>query len=122
MSAPDFVTRFAPSPTGYLHRGHAFSALTAFEAARRAGGRFLLRIEDIDAERCRPEFTEAIFEDLAWLGLTWEAPVMRQSDRLGAYEAVLKSLEVRGLVYRCFKTRREVLEDIGREPHGPQAA
>ena len=87
--AAGFVTRFAPSPTGYLHRGHAFSAFTAHEASREAGGRFLLRIEDIDAERCRSEFTEAIFQDLAWLGLTWEAPVMRQSRRLDAYAAAL---------------------------------
>ena len=78
-----FVTRFAPSPTGYLHRGHAFSALTAFEAARAAGGRFLLRIEDIDATRCRPAFEDAIYEDLAWLGIEWETAVRRQSDHLG---------------------------------------
>lgn len=126
MSAPgpakEFVTRFAPSPTGYLHRGHAYSALTAFKAAREAGGRFLLRIEDIDTERCRPEFTEAILDDLAWLGLAWKEPVMRQSERMDAYGAALQSLERRGLIYRCFKTRREVLADIGRAPHGPRTA
>lgn len=114
-----FATRFAPSPTGYLHRGHAFSALTAFEAARDAGGRFVLRIEDIDATRCRPEFEAAIFEDLAWLGLAWETPVRRQSDHLNDYHAALARLEAEGLVYRCFRTRREVAEAMASAPHGP---
>lgn len=112
-----FVTRFAPSPTGYLHRGHAFSALTAFKAARDAGGRFLLRVEDIDATRCRPDYDVAIFEDLAWLGLDWEEPVRRQSEHLADYHAAIEVLRRRGLVYRCFKTRKEI--DIGRAPHGP---
>lgn len=112
-----FVTRFAPSPTGHLHRGHAFSALTAFQAARDAGGRFLLRIEDIDATRCRPEYDEAILEDLAWLGMTWEAPVRRQAEHLADYHAAIEALRERGLVYRCFKTRKEL--DIGRAPHEP---
>jgi len=112
-----FVTRFAPSPTGYLHRGHAFSALTAFQASREAGGRFLLRIEDIDATRCRPEYDAAILEDLAWLGLEWEEPVRRQSEHLADYHAAIETLRQRGLVYRCFKTRREL--DIGRAPHEP---
>ncbi len=119
MTRPGFVTRFAPSPTGLLHRGHAFSALTAFEAARAAGGRFLLRIEDIDQGRCRPAFEAAILEDLAWLGLEWETPVRRQSEHLAAYRDAVEGLRARGLVYRCFKTRREVLADIGRAPHGP---
>ncbi len=110
-----FVTRFAPSPTGHLHRGHGFSALTAFQAARAAGGRFLLRIEDIDATRCRPEYDAAIFEDLAWLGLSWETPVRRQSEHLTDYHAAIETLRERGLVYRCFKTRKEI--DIGRAPH-----
>jgi glutamyl-Q tRNA(Asp) synthetase len=114
-----FVTRFAPSPTGYLHRGHAFSALTADSAARAAGGRFLLRIEDIDATRCRPQFEAAIYEDLAWLGLEWETPVRRQSEHFDAYAAALDRLRARGLLYRCFKTRREILDEIGRAPHGP---
>ena len=118
MTTAPFVTRFAPSPTGYLHRGHAFSALTAFAAAREAGGRFLLRIEDIDATRCRPQFETAIHEDLAWLGLDWETPVRRQSEHLDDYRAALTHLEARGLVYRCFKTRKEILDDIGRAPHG----
>jgi glutamyl-Q tRNA(Asp) synthetase len=113
------VTRFAPSPTGYLHRGHAFSALTAFEAAKAAGGRFLLRIEDIDHTRCRPEFEAAIYEDLAWLGLTWETPVRRQSGHMADYSAALRDLSERGLTYRCFRTRREIAEAIEAAPHGP---
>lgn len=113
-----FVTRFAPSPTGYLHKGHAFSAVTAFEAARQARGRFLLRIEDIDLGRCRPEFEAAIYEDLAWLGLAWEAPVRRQSEHLDDYGAALARLEATGVLYRCFRTRQEVLDDIARAPHG----
>ena len=117
-----FATRFAPSPTGLLHRGHAFSALTAFEAAREAGGRFVLRIEDIDATRCRPEFEAAIFEDLAWLGLAWETPVRRQSEHFADYEAALDVLRARGLVYRCFRTRREILDGMASAPHGPMEA
>jgi glutamyl-Q tRNA(Asp) synthetase len=123
----DFATRFAPSPTGYLHRGHAFSALTAFEAARNAaheglGGRFILRIEDIDATRCRPEYEAAIYEDLAWLGLEWERPVRRQSEHLADYGAALRDLSERGLAYRCFRTRREVAEAIESAPHGAMEA
>lgn len=113
-----FVTRFAPSPTGYLHLGHAFSALTAFDAAQAAGGRFLLRIEDIDQGRSRPEFEAAIFEDLAWLGIAWEKPVRRQSEHMADYEAALQSLIERQLVYRCFRTRKEVAEAIASAPHG----
>ena len=112
-----FVTRFAPSPTGWLHRGHAFSALTACAAARAVGGRFLLRLEDIDTARCRPEFADGILEDLAWLGVTWAAPVLRQSTRGAAYLAAIEALRTRGLLYRCFRTRRETLADIGRAPH-----
>ncbi|HEX4179880.1 MAG TPA: tRNA glutamyl-Q(34) synthetase GluQRS [Caulobacteraceae bacterium] len=121
-SAGGLVTRFAPSPSGRLHQGHAFSALTAWALARAAGGRLILRIEDIDTERSRPEFEAAILEDLAWLGLSWEEPVRRQSEHLADYAAALERLRTEGLVYRCFKTRREVLEDIGRAPHGPVAA
>lgn len=113
-----FVTRFAPSPTGDLHRGHAFSALTAFEAARAAGGRFILRIEDIDATRCRPQFEAGIYEDLTWLGLTWETPVRRQSEHLDDYQAALARLEADGLLYRCFRTRKEVAEAMASAPHG----
>jgi glutamyl-Q tRNA(Asp) synthetase len=117
-----FVTRFAPSPTGRLHKGHAFAALTAWSAARAAGGRFLLRIEDIDPTRCRAEFEAAILEDLAWLGLDWEWPVRRQSDHLVDYAGVVDVLERRGLLYRCFRTRKEILDAIGDAPHGPAEA
>lgn len=113
-----FVTRFAPSPTGDLHRGHAFSALTAFAAARAAGGRFILRIEDIDATRCRPQFEAGIYEDLAWLGLTWETPVRRQSEHLDDYHAAIGRLEADGLLYRCFRTRKDVAEAMASAPHG----
>lgn len=117
-----FVTRFAPSPTGRLHKGHAFSALTAWRAAKGAGGRFLLRIEDIDPTRCRPEFEVGIYEDLAWLGLDWETPVRRQSDHLTDYAAVVEALDRHGLLYRCFRTRKEILDAIGDAPHGPAEA
>jgi glutamyl-Q tRNA(Asp) synthetase len=118
MSA--FVTRFAPSPTGRLHLGHAFAALRAYDAAHAAGGRFLLRIEDIDQTRARPDFEAGIYEDLAWLGVSWETPVLRQSERMPAYRAALETLAARGLIYRCFKTRQEVMDEIGRAPHGPE--
>jgi glutamyl-Q tRNA(Asp) synthetase len=119
LSQPDIITRFAPSPTGYLHRGHAFSALTAHDAARAAGGRFLLRIEDIDSQRCRPQFEAAIYEDLSWLGLAWEQPVRRQSEHLDLYRQALARLIERGVMYRCFKTRAEILDEIARAPHEP---
>jgi glutamyl-Q tRNA(Asp) synthetase len=112
------VTRFAPSPTGFLHLGHAHSALFAHRAARAAGGRFLLRIEDIDAGRCRPDFIDAIFEDLAWLGLDWERPVRRQSEHLADYRRALDRLEAAGLIYPCFCTRKDIAE-AGNAPHGP---
>jgi glutamyl-Q tRNA(Asp) synthetase len=118
----DFTTRFAPSPSGYLHRGHAASALAAFRAAQAAGGRFILRIEDIDATRCRPEFEQGIYEDLAWLGLTWEQPVRRQSDHMADYFSALDQLRGQGLAYRCFRTRKDVLDEIARAPHGPAEA
>lgn len=117
-----FVTRFAPSPTGRLHKGHAFSALTAWTAARAAGGLFLLRIEDIDATRCRPEYEAGVLEDLAWLGLDWDGPVRRQSDHLADYAAAIEALRARGLLYRCFRTRKEILDAIGDAPHGPMEA
>ena len=109
------VARFAPSPTGFLHLGHAFSAFQALDAAR--GGRFLLRIEDIDFTRCRPHFEQAIYDDLSWLGLAWEEPVRRQSEHMIEYEAALSHLRERGLAYRCFRTRREVMEAIASAPH-----
>jgi glutamyl-Q tRNA(Asp) synthetase len=112
-----FVTRFAPSPTGLLHLGHAFSATTAHDAARRASGCFLLRIEDIDATRSRPEYEAAILEDLAWLGLTWDRPVRRQSNHLDDYAAALERLRALGVLYRCFLTRREVAEQSLAAPH-----
>ena len=117
-----FVARFAPSPTGRLHKGHAFSALTAWSAARAAGGRFLLRIEDIDPTRCRPEFETGILDDLNWLGLTWEQPVRRQSQHLTDYATVVDVLNRRGLLYRCFRTRKDILDAIGDAPHGPTEA
>src|SRR5438128_9730029 len=95
MTTPVF--RFAPSPNGYLHLGHALSALTDFEMARAMGGRFLLRMEDIDPTRSRPEFEQAICEDLAWLGVEWEQPVRRQSEHLDAYRAALEKLETQDL-------------------------
>jgi glutamyl-Q tRNA(Asp) synthetase len=114
------VTRFAPSPTGYLHLGHAFAALTAHDAA--GAGRFLLRIEDLDATRSRPEFAAAIMDDLGWLGLSWEEPVMRQSERLPVYRAALDRLAADGILYPCFCTRAEIAAEIARAteaPHGP---
>ncbi len=100
-----------------MHLGHAFSALTAFGAAQRAGGTLALRIEDIDQTRCRPEFEAAIYEDLRWLGVDWAEPVRRQSDHMAEYRAALDALIARGLCYRCFKTRTEILGDIARAPH-----
>ncbi len=120
MSPTD--TRFAPSPTGHLHLGHAYSALFAEREARKSGGRFLLRIEDIDVARCRPEFADAIFDDLAWLGLEWETPVRIQSAHMADYAAALAALDARGLVYPCFCTRAEIAAEIaaaGAAPHGP---
>lgn len=119
MTAVPLVTRFAPSPTGRLHRGHAFSALTAREAARQAGGRFLLRIEDIDAVRCRSEFEVALLADLAWLGVSWEEPAWRQSTRLDVYAEALGRLRGLGVLYRCFRTRRETMDGIASAPHEP---
>lgn len=113
-----FVTRFAPSPTGLLHLGHAYSALTAFDAACDAGGRFLLRIEDIDTTRSRPEFERAIYDDLAWLGLTWDMPVRRQSEHFADYAAALEKLRKLGVLYRCFLTRKEIAEQSASAPHG----
>jgi glutamyl-Q tRNA(Asp) synthetase len=119
------VTRFAPSPNGYLHLGHALSALTGFRAAREAKGRFLLRIEDIDLGRARPEFEQAILEDLAWLGLDWEQPVRRQSEHFTDYALALAKLQARRLTYPCFCTRKDIEAEIARSPaapHGPEGA
>lgn len=105
---PTPVFRFAPSPNGELHLGHALSALTGFELARRLGGRFLLRIEDIDLERARPQFVQAIFEDLAWLGITWEEPVLVQSQHFADYLKAADTLVSSGLLYPCFASRSEI--------------
>jgi glutamyl-Q tRNA(Asp) synthetase len=114
------VTRFAPSPTGYLHLGHACSALFAQRAA--GDGKFLLRIEDIDPGRCKPEFADAILEDLGWLGLKWEQPVRYQSQHLADYAGALAELRERKLLYPCFCTRREIEEEAQQAGHAPHAA
>ena len=114
------VFRFAPSPNGYLHLGHAFSALLNFDLARASGGRLLLRIEDIDPTRCRPEYEEAIYQDLAWLGISWEAPVRRQSEHLDAYRKTLDRLAAQGLIYPGFESRADIAKLVRqREAQGP---
>lgn len=115
-----FTTRFAPSPTGPLHLGHAYSALLAHDMARAAGGRFLLRIEDIDTTRSRPQWEAQIFEDLAWLGITWDAPPTRQSDTMPTYRAALQALWDRGLLYPCTCTRRDIAAAISAPQEGAQ--
>jgi len=118
MTSPVF--RFAPSPNGYLHLGHALSALRNFDLARAAGGRFLLRIEDIDAARCRPDYEQAIYDDLAWLGITWEQPVRRQSAHFDEYGAALARLDAMGLVYPSFESRGEIARLVAaRETRAP---
>ncbi|MCF6314083.1 MAG: tRNA glutamyl-Q(34) synthetase GluQRS [Verrucomicrobiales bacterium] len=107
------ITRFAPSPTGFLHLGHAYSALLCQQAAEKQHGRFLLRIEDIDFTRCRKEYEDAIYEDLAWLGLRWEDPVRRQSEHLAEYQNALELLRSRGLLYPCFCTRKDIQRELG---------
>jgi glutamyl-Q tRNA(Asp) synthetase len=125
---PPPVFRFAPSPNGYLHLGHAFSALLNFDLARAAGGQFLLRIEDIDAIRCRPEFEAAIYEDLGWLGLSWETPVRRQSEHFSIYREAVEKLSARGLIYPAFESRAEIArlvaerESTSRWPRDPDGA
>jgi glutamyl-Q tRNA(Asp) synthetase len=116
------ITRFAPSPTGELHLGHAYAAWFAFDAARREGGQFLLRIEDIDGTRSRPEFVASIETDLAWLGLSWQKPVRLQSECLSEYQAALDQLAAQELLYPCFCTRAEIkaeIEAAGGAPQGP---
>lgn len=116
------VGRFAPSPTGPLHLGHAWSAILAHDHARDRGGRFLLRIEDIDATRSRAEFVDGIFADLAWLGLSWDGPAVRQSARLARYETALDRLREAGLAYPCFCTRADIAREVAASlsaPHGP---
>lgn len=120
MSTPsEPILRFAPSPNGRLHLGHAYSALFTARCAAELGGNFLLRIEDIDAARCKPEFTDAIFEDLRWLGLDWPEPVWRQSERLAVYEGFADRLRDMGLLYPCFCTRSEIAGGAqGTDPDG----
>ncbi len=116
------VTRFAPSPSGLLHLGHAYSALLAYEESQKQGGLFLLRIEDIDLGRCKPEFIEAIYEDLHWLGLEWPEPVMCQSEHFQRYDQFLHILEEGDLIYPCFCTRKDIQAEIVQSPsapHGP---
>ena len=113
------VTRFAPSPTGYLHLGHAHAALFAYEQAKKAGGKFLLRIEDIDQARARPEYEAAIYDDLKWLGLEWQAPVRRQSEHMGDYRNAVTYLEALRLVYPCFCTRKEIQAEIAESAEAP---
>ena len=126
MTTPVF--RFAPSPNGYLHLGHAFSALLNVDLARACGGRFLLRIEDIDATRCRPEYETAINEDLAWLGIAWEQPVRRQSEHFAAYREAIEKLDAVGLIYPSFESRAEIArlvadkEARGAWPRDPDGA
>lgn len=114
------ATRFAPSPTGRLHLGHAFSAALGHERARRAGGRFVLRIEDLDPARSRPEFVDGIYEDLAWLGIAWDEPPLVQSDRIAAYQDALDQLRASALVYPCFCTRTDIAQSLT-APHGDAA-
>jgi glutamyl-Q tRNA(Asp) synthetase len=121
----EIITRFAPSPTGRLHIGHAYSALFAYKQSLEHGGRFILRIEDIDTGRCRPEFERAIIEDLKWLGIKWQEPVRRQSGHFGDYREALDKLQKQGVLYPCFCTRKEIIEEISRSasaPHGPEGA
>jgi glutamyl-Q tRNA(Asp) synthetase len=115
------LTRFAPSPTGELHLGHAYSAVLAHDGARGAGGKFLIRIDDIDGSRSREEFVGASLADLAWLGIDWDGDPVRQSARLGAYAAALGKLRARGLVYPCFCTRADIAASLS-APHGPSGA
>jgi glutamyl-Q tRNA(Asp) synthetase len=113
------VTRFAPSPTGYLHRGHAFSAFVAWQAARAAGGRFLLRLEDIDPTRCRDVYRQAILDDLTWLGLAWDGEVRAQAHHFDAYAEALARLERLGVLYPCFCTRKDIAAEVMRAGHAP---
>ena len=124
-SSPAESTRFAPSPSGHLHLGHAYSALFTARAAEASGGRFLLRIDDIDIERARPAFEAAIFEDLAWLGLNWAQPLRRQSECRDDYALAVERLQARGVIYPCFCTRKDIAAEIARAgaaPHGPGEA
>jgi len=115
-----FITRFAPSPTGRLHLGHAYSAVLGHARARESGGEFRLRIEDLDQTRSRPEFVDGVYEDLNWLGLSWDEPVFVQSQRTSSYDAALEDLKTRGLAYACFCTRADIAQSLT-APHGDAA-
>lgn len=115
----NIVTRFAPSPTGHLHLGSAYAALFAWRRAREAGGRFLLRIEDIDTQRCRAEFTKGLIEDLTWLGIDWDGPIRVQTDHLAEYDRDIADLAIRGLAYPCFCSRADIAASAS-APHGPE--
>lgn len=122
-NSQQIITRFAPSPTGHLHLGHAYSAKLAFDFALKHAGRFLLRIEDIDQGRCKTEYECAIYEDMRWIGLTWETPVRRQSDHMGDYRQALDILDQKGLLFPCFCTRRDIrreIEESGRAAHSSE--
>ncbi len=125
IASPSFVTRFAPSPTGRMHLGNLFSALCVEDAAKRAGGRVWLRIEDIDVGRCKPEFETLIRDDLTWVGFRWDGPVRRQSEHMADYAGALARLEALEVTYPCFCTRRDIAAEILRSasaPHGPDGA
>ncbi|MEQ9350092.1 MAG: glutamate--tRNA ligase family protein, partial [Alphaproteobacteria bacterium] len=122
MPVTPVITRFAPSPTGALHLGHAYAALVAWRAARQAGGRFLVRLEDIDGPRMRPAYVQAILDDLTWLGLPWDGEVLRQSTRMAAYKAALDRLAGMDLLYPCFCTRAEIRAEIDRAGSAPHPA
>lgn len=122
-NSPQVITRFAPSPTGHLHLGHAYSARLAYDFAQEHGGRFLLRIEDIDQGRCKAEYEDAIYEDMTWIGLTWETPVRRQSDHMDDYAHALDILDSKGLLFPCFCTRKDIRREIaesGRAAHSSE--
>ncbi|WP_262693864.1 tRNA glutamyl-Q(34) synthetase GluQRS [Kordiimonas aquimaris] len=120
-TAGHFVTRFAPSPTGFLHKGHAFAAMTAYRRAQKENGTFLLRIEDIDQTRCKSAFVNAIYEDLSWLGLTWPEPVRIQSEHYGDYKNALDQLENLGLLYPCFCTRKDIQRELKAAQSAPHS-
>ncbi|PPR12803.1 MAG: Glutamate--tRNA ligase [Alphaproteobacteria bacterium MarineAlpha12_Bin1] len=120
QTSTNIVTRFAPSPSGQLHLGHAYTALFAWKLAKRSNGKFILRIEDIDTGRCNAQFEKEIFEDLEWLGIEWDEPVMRQSERAQAYKSALDSLIEKQLIYQCFCTRKEIIQEINNSIAAPQ--
>ncbi len=122
MKHGSIITRFAPSPTGHLHKGHAYSALMAFSLAKELGGRFILRIEDIDPTRCSRENTDQIFADLAWLGLEWASPARVQSEHRDDYTTAVQTLSARGLLYPCFCTRNDILREIERSGYAPHGS